>query len=230
MTTMQPRQLRHNDAIIDIINDDHTILPLLSRFSIPLGIGKETLDDVCRRNNVDVKALLLMLNYIRTGIIDSTLINVVSPIEVVHFLKNSHDYFINYKFVHIRSNLVAALELEPNRANDLILRFFDTFVEKAAEHFKYEDLTVFPYVSNLVSGKNSTYTIGIFQRHHEEVGGALAELKNIILRYYRTSVPNLMYDVLVDIYNCEEDLTSHSDIENNLLIPMVSALEKKLEK
>lgn len=171
-----------------------------------------------------------MLNYIRTGIIDSTLINVVSPIEVVHFLKNSHDYFINYKFVHIRSNLVAALELEPNRANDLILRFFDTFVEKAAEHFKYEDLTVFPYVSNLVSGKNSTYTIGIFQRHHEEVGGALAELKNIILRYYRTSVPNLMYDVLVDIYNCEEDLTSHSDIENNLLIPMVSALEKKLEK
>lgn len=227
---MQPRQLRHNDAIIDIINDDHTILPLLSRFSIPLGIGKETLDDVCRRNNVDVKALLLMLNYIRTGIIDSTLINVVSPIEVVHFLKNSHDYFINYKFVHIRSNLVAALELEPNRANDLILRFFDTFVEKAAEHFKYEDLTVFPYVSNLVSGKNSTYTIGIFQRHHEEVGGALAELKNIILRYYRTSVPNLMYDVLVDIYNCEEDLTSHSDIENNLLIPMVSALEKKLEK
>lgn len=39
-----------------------------------------------------------------------------------------------------------------------------------------------------------------------------------------------MYDVLVDIYNCEEDLASHSDIENNLLIPMVSALEKKLRK
>ena len=60
--------------------------------------------------------------------------------------------------------------------------------------------------------------------------GALAELKNIILRYYRTTVPNLMYDVLVDIYNCEEDLISHSDIENNLLIPMVYDLEKKSGK
>ncbi|MDE6756020.1 MAG: hemerythrin domain-containing protein, partial [Muribaculaceae bacterium] len=64
----------------------------------------------------------------------------------------------------------------------------------------------------------------------EEVVGALAELKNIILRYYRTTVPNLMYDVLVDIYNCEEDLISHSDIENNLLIPMVYDLEKKSGK
>lgn len=227
---MQPRQLRYDDVIIDIINDDYSILPLLSRFSIPLGLGNETLDDVCRRNAIDVKALLLVLNYIRTGIIDSSYVSVVSPLEVVRFLKNSHDYFINYKFGHIRKNLIAALDLESNSTNGLILKFFDTFVKKVEEHFQYEERKVFPYVDALVSGKKSAYTIEIFQRHHEEVGGALAELKNIILRYYRTTAPNLMYDVLVDIYNCEEDLASHSDIENNLLIPMVYDLERKSGK
>lgn len=227
---MQPRQLRYDDVIIDIINDDYTILPLLSRFSIPLGVGNETLDDVCRRNAIDVKALLLVLNYIRTGIIDSSYINVVSPLEVVRFLKNSHDYFINYKFGHIRKNLIAALDLESNSTNGLILKFFDTFVKKVEEHFQYEERKVFPYVEALVNGRKSAYTIEIFERHHEEVGGALAELKNIILRYYRTTAPNLMYDVLVDIYNCEEDLATHSDIENNLLIPMVYDLEKKSGK
>lgn len=227
---MQPRQLRYDDVIIDIINDDYTILPLLSRFSIPLGVGNETLDGVCRRNAIDVKALLLVLNYIRTGIIDSSYINVVSPLEVVRFLKNSHDYFINYKFGHIRKNLIGALDLESNSTNGLILKFFDTFVKKVEEHFQYEERKVFPYVEALVNGMKSAYTIEIFERHHEEVGGALAELKNIILRYYRTTVPNLMYDVLVDIYNCEEDLATHSDIENNLLIPMVYDLEKKSGK
>lgn len=227
---MQPRQLRYDDVIIDIINDDYTILPLLSRFSIPLGVGNETLDDVCRRNAIDVKALLLVLNYIRTGIIDSSYINVVSPLEVVRFLKNSHDYFINYKFGHIRKNLIGVLDLESNSTNGLILKFFDTFVKKVEEHFQYEERKVFPYVEALVNGMKSAYTIEIFERHHEEVGGALAELKNIILRYYRTTVPNLMYDVLVDIYNCEEDLATHSDIENNLLIPMVYDLEKKSGK
>lgn len=227
---MQPRFLRYDDAIIDIINDDYTILPLLSRFSIPLGIGNETLDDVCRRNSIDVKALLLVLNYIRTGIIDSGYINVVSPLEVVNFLKNSHDYFINYKFPHIRRNLMAALALEPNRTNGLILDFFDNFVLKVEDHFHYEENHVFPYVEKLTNGTDSSYRIGTFSQHHEEVGGALAELKNIILRYYRTTVPNLMYDVLVDIYNCEDDLASHADIENHLLIPMVSDLEKKFGK
>lgn len=227
---MQPRQLRYDDVIIDIINDDYTILPLLSRFSIPLGLGNETLNDVCRRNDIDVKALLLVLNYIRTGIIDSSYISVVSPLEVVRFLKNSHNYFINYKFGHIRKNLIAALDLETNPTNNLILKFFDSFVKKVEDHFRYEENTVFPYVENLVDGKKSAYTIEIFERHHEEVVDALAELKNIILRYYRTTAPNLMYDVLVDIYNCEEDLASHSDIENNLLIPMVYDLERKSKK
>lgn len=227
---MQPRQLRYDDVIIDIINDDYTILPLLSRFSIPLGLGNETLNDVCRRNDIDVKALLLVLNYIRTGIIDSSYISVVSPFEVVKFLKNSHDYFINYKFGHIRKNLIAALDLETNPTNNLILKFFDSFVKKVEDHFRYEENTVFPYVENLVDGKKSAYTIEIFERHHEEVVDALAELKNIIMRYYRTTAPNLMYDVLVDIYNCEEDLASHSDIENNLLIPMVYDLERKSKK
>lgn len=227
---MQPRQLRYDDVIIDIINDDYTILLLLSRFSIPLGLGNETLNDVCRRNDIDVKALLLVLNYIRTGIIDSSYISVVSPLEVVRFLKNSHDYFINYKFGHIRKNLIAALDLETNPTNNLILKFFDSFVKKVEDHFRYEENTVFPYVESLVDGKKSAYTIEIFERHHEEVVDALAELKNIILRYYRTTAPNLMYDVLVDIYNCEEDLASHSDIENNLLIPMVYDLERKSKK
>lgn len=227
---MQPRQLRYDDVIIDIINDDYTILPLLCRFSIPLGLGNETLNDVCRRNDIDVKALLLVLNYIRTGIIDSSYISVVSPLEVVRFLKNSHDYFINYKFGHIRKNLIAALDLETNPTNNLILKFFDSFVKKVEDHFRYEENTVFPYVESLVDGKKSAYTIEIFERHHEEVVDALAELKNIILRYYRTTAPNLMYDVLVDIYNCEEDLASHSDIENNLLIPMVYDLERKSKK
>ena len=35
-----------------------------------------------------------------------------------------------------------------------------------------------------------------------------------------------MYDVLVDIYDVEDDLDSHSLIENNILVPLVASLEK----
>ena len=38
-------------------------------------------------------------------------------------------------------------------------------------------------------------------------------------------MPNRMYDVLVDIYNAEEDLDTHKDIENHILIPLVTMIE-----
>jgi hypothetical protein len=36
-----------------------------------------------------------------------------------------------------------------------------------------------------------------------------------------------MYDVLVDLYNAEEDLESHSEIENHILIPLIALKELK---
>ena len=68
------------------------------------------------------------------------------------------------------------------------------------------------------------------RRHDHEVEGKLAELKNIILRYYSTSVPYKMYDVLVDLYNCEDDLKQHAQVEDNILVPLISELESRLRK
>ena len=55
----------------------------------------------------------------------------------------------------------------------------------------------------------------------------LAELKNIILRYYSTLMPYRMYDVLVDLYNCEEDLKQHAQIEDHILVPLIKRLEEE---
>lgn len=222
-----PREFRQSDTLIDMIEDDYNIIPYLSRFSIPLGVSSETIAEVCQKEGVDVDALLLILNFIRIGVINRKAVNNVSPIAVVDFLKNSHDYYLIYKFPHIRKNLTEALETEYSDINPSIIRFFDGFVEKVEIHFQYEEETVFPYVRSLVSGKETGYAISTFKKHHDEVVGALSELKSIILRYYRTSVPNRMYDVLVDLYNCEEDLESHNNIENSLLIPMVEIIEKR---
>ena len=72
------------------------------------------------------------------------------------------------------------------------------------------------------------YNIGIFSRKHDhEVENKLAELKNIILRYYSTLMPYRMYDVLVDLYNCEEDLKQHAQIEDHILVPLIKRLEEE---
>lgn len=222
------RNFTAKDCVVDLVNEDYNILPVLSRFSLPLGFGNKTVGDLCKDSGIDVNVFLLVVNFLMSGEIDRDLLKKVSAVDVVKFLHNSHDYYLSYKFPHIRANLLNALDDNHQDINPIIIDFFDDYIDLVKRHFEYEEKIVFPYVNALHNGEHSEYTIEVFRRQHDdEVEEKLSELKNIILRYYTTSMPYKMYDVLVDIYNCEDDLASHTHIENKVLIPLISSIENK---
>lgn len=214
------------DSVVDLIDRDYNVLTVLSRFSLPLGFGQKSIGELCEDNGLHTEAFLLIINFLLTGEIDVAAMDGASPADVVNFLHNSHDYYLSYKLPHIRSNLIAALDSCHEDINPIIVKFFDDYVSLVKTHFSYEENTVFPYVRSLSAGKPTNYNIDVFRRHHDdEIEEKLGELKNIILRYYATSMPFKMYDALADIYNCEDDLKSHARIENRILIPMISRIE-----
>ncbi len=214
------------DSLVDLIEENYNLLPVLSRFNVPLGFQNKRINEVCSENSIDVDVFLFIVNFILSGKLDTDKLGSVSPLAIVDFLHNSHDYFLKYKFPHIRRNLLAALDDCHNDINPAIISFFDSYIEEVKKHFSYEEKTVFPYIRTLMTNKSRDYCIAEFKRNHDEIGEKLTELKNIILRFYTTSMPNRMYDVLVDLYNAEEDLECHNDIENQILIPLVAMIEK----
>lgn len=215
----------HN-TMVELVDYDYNVLPLMSRFAIPLGLNNATIRDVCQRCGIDVNVFLLIINYQISGVIEHELLSCVPAAGVADFLQRSHAYFINYKFPHIRKNLIAALDPKNDDVNPSIVKFYDDYTRQALEHFRYEEQNVFPYVHALSHGVRTDYNITTFERNHDELGCIISELKNIILRYYHTSLPDVMYDVLVDLYNCQEDIDKHADIENNILIPLVRRIEE----
>lgn len=225
---MSPRHFVETDSLVDLVKENFNLLPILSRFSLPLGFGNKTIAEVCAEQNIDVDVFLMIVNFILTGQIINETPTGKAAAGLVDFLHNSHEYFLDYKFPHIRTNLLRALDAHHSDINPAIVNFFDGYVEQVEKHFAYEESVFFPYVKQLIAGEKSDYNVDIFRRNHEEIGEKLADLKNIILRYYTTSTPNLMYDVLVDIFNCEDDLDTHNEIENFILVPMIASLEHPL--
>lgn len=216
-----------SDSVVDLINSDYEILPVLSRFSLPLGFGSKSIGDLCASSGINTDVFLLVVNFLLTGDIDRVRREKVSPLDVATFLHNSHDYYLNYKFPHIRANLLGALDPVHADVNPVIIKYFDAYVDQVKTHFLYEENILFPYVKALTGGEDTKkYKVDLFARQHDhDVEGKLNELKNIILRYYSTSVPYRMYDALVDIYNCEEDLQKHAQIEDNILVPLLREKE-----
>ena len=90
----------------------------------------------------------------------------------------------------------------------------------------YEEQVVFPYVRALLAGEASEkYNIRIFRKKHDQVEMKIAELKNILIKYYPGQGSHLLNSVLFDIFATEEDLASHTRVENLLFVPAVLQLE-----
>lgn len=51
----------------DIICDEPSLLQMMSRFGIPLGVGERTVKEVCETNNVDTVTFLAVANFMKYG-------------------------------------------------------------------------------------------------------------------------------------------------------------------
>ena len=54
---------QRNDKLRELVLSQPQLLPVLSRFNIALGFGESTVEEVCRRNDVDVETFLTVCNF-----------------------------------------------------------------------------------------------------------------------------------------------------------------------
>ena len=97
---------------------------------------------------------------------------------------------------------------------------------------RYEEKTLFPYVKALLRGEQtSKYNVETFSKHHGDITGKFQELKGIIIKYlpHDSLSNNKLTTTLYDIYINEEWLANHSNIEDQLFVPAIRLLEKKIK-
>lgn len=223
---------KDSDHMCDVICDEPSLLQMLSRFGIPLGVGDQTVRQVCEAHGVDTATFLSVANFIKRGArgaADS--IDKVSVACLTEYLKQAHTYFLDFQLPAIRRKLLEALDCsQPGEVSYLILKFYDDYMAEVRKHMQHENRKVFGYVEQLLQGRRtSEYTISQFARGHNNIDVKLQELKNIIIKYYApTEQAELLNNVLYNIFTCEKDLRIHCLVEDDIFVPAVEILEEKI--
>ena len=223
---------KDSDHMCDVICDEPSLLQMLSRFGIPLGVGDQMVRQVCEAHGVDTATFLSVANFIKRGArgaADS--IDKVSVACLTGYLKQAHTYFLDFQLPAIRRKLLEALDCsQPGEVSYLILKFYDDYMSEVRKHMQHENRKVFGYVEQLLQGRRtSEYTISQFARGHNSIDVKLQELKNIIIKYYApTEQAELLNNVLYDIFTCEKDLRIHCQVEDDIFVPAVEILEEKV--
>lgn len=226
---------RPSDKMSDLICDNYSLLMVMSRFGLSLGFGDKNVEEVCITQGVDCRTFLAVANFLKQKEHHNTVYtdNDFSLPALMEYLKQAHTYFLDFNLPAIRRKLLEVINYAgTNEIGLLILKFFDEYAKEVRRHMEYENRSVFTYVEKLLQGNlPKDYDIATFTNRHQQVENKLKELKNIIIKYYPGKENNnLLNAVLFDIYNCEQDLATHCQVEDYMFVPAVSHLEKRLKQ
>jgi len=217
------------DKMITLIKDNYSVLQALGSFGIHLGFGDKTVSETCDLNGVDTYTFLAVVNFTINGYTTYEDDDQISVATLLHYLEASHGYYLDFQLPFIRRELAESLA-DDEQLGHLILRLYDEYAQEIRRHMKYEEKTLFPYVASLLEGRPmSNYNIETFSKHHEQTDKKLREVKLMIIKYLPADahLNNKLTATLYDLYNTEEWLHQHAEVEDHIFTPAIRRLEQQ---
>ena len=202
-----------SDKICDLMSHEEDAIQIISRFGLEMGVGDQTIEQVCASHGVHTPTFLDIVNY-------KVFHQRVVPAEIdiptlQRYLHNAHTYFLDFRLPRLRRALIEAIiPADPTtKIPGLILRCYDEFVDEIRTHIEHENA-------------------GMFDEHQHDdqrITDKLTEIKNLIIKYYPTkttstegTVTYTLISVMSELWHTEQDFADHCAIEDDILRPALT--------
>ena len=222
-----------------ILNNPYLLL-LLEHFGIDVPVQDKSLSAVCMEHNLNPELFLTFANlYNGVQYTPSVPLSINDTKTIVDYLKNSHKFYSEEIYPNILRTIKQMAEVNTYKEMALVQKFFIDYFNEVTDHLDYENKIVFPYVSDLyeqiVNSKNleisTQYSVLEYKDHHNDIKEKLNDLKNLLIKYLPQENDHyLRRRLILSLFELEYDLDVHSQIEDLILIPLVSQLESHLNK
>lgn len=222
-----------NTKIIDLVEANNHLLPVINRFGIMLGNKDKSLEKICIAQHINIDFLLAILNtYHNAEYFPVKELKSFSPVDIISYLKKTHQYYTGYILPKLESllNLLIHSDHTNKHQLEIIEQFYQKYKKEFVLHIREEEELVFPYIIQLVSKdfKKFEYNIHTFEKEHSNVDIKLNDLKCLIVKYIEPVYdPNICNEFLITLFSFEKDVRDHARIEDKILIPLVADLERK---
>ena len=187
-------------------------IQIISRFGLSMGVGEQTIAQVCESHGIHTPTFLTVVNYKVSRI-------KVQPAEIdldtlQCYLHNAHSYFLDFRLPRLRRSLIEAIRPDDFSSHipTLILRCYDEFVDEIRTHIEHENE-------------------GLYEEHEHDdqrITDKLTEIKNLIIKYYPSQSLNTnslnthsLVSVMSDLWHTEQDFADHCAIEDDILRPIL---------
>lgn len=218
----------------DLIDVNPYLLLPLQHFNIDFQVSDQTVSQLCLRNNISERLFINIIQlYSGLGTKREEDFTKTDLLQVIDFLKRSHNYYRFDKYPQISTYIQQLQENHPEKELKLLEKFFNEYFMEVREHLDYEDEVAFPYFITLLGSEHhkneeQVYSSREYSDHHTDIELKLKDLKNLLLKYIKIEDDlDLRRKLFMSLYELEFDLYIHSLIEETILIPSGVVVERE---
>lgn len=218
--------------LCDVIIDEPSVIPVINRFDISLGVGDKTVKAICESAKIDLAFFLTILNaylyetfYPEAGTVS------FGARETIDYLQKTNQSYLRNQLPNIERHFNALIE-HSDKNNNLPLLFQFYKEVKAEIVHRIEDDSRRWFVEILELERSAGICNVLLPAEGMEVAAdsiedKLNDLKNMFVIHLRGEYDrNLCHAVLFAIISLEKDIKQNNRIRKRVLRPLALALEK----
>ncbi len=220
--------------LCDVITNEPSLIPVINRFGIKLGVGDKSIRNICAEKEIDSEYFLSILNtFINADYFPENKFKSFDAIQLIDFLTRTNQSCEAFLLPNIEHHLNSFIERsDPNNTNlELLRKFFAVFKNEFKARIKLDQGELFPAFKKLFNeASDAIITIDSKNVDADPVEEKLIDFKNLMIQHLSGEYDeNLCYAVLVAVCNLEKEINRHNRIRNKILFPMVKALSFEKE-
>ncbi len=214
-----------------IIIEDPSILSVLNRFGISLGVGDLTIEQICNKKDLNTTFFTTILNTFRDPNFfpEKTLYSFRAHL-IVDYLKKTNQSYIQFQLPNIERHLSLLISKSDSTGSNLliIMNFFREVKAELMQRIYDDDNRWFPEILALEQ-QCDTVPDSPLSTHDIDTQDAIEDKVNDLISMFVIHLKgdydmNLGQAVLLALDSIKKDITQNNRIRLRILLPLYQAL------
>lgn len=216
--------------LCEVIVDEPSVVPVINRFDIELGVGDRTIKSICKEKGIDTSFFITILNaFIHESFFLENLTGAFNAGDVVDYLRKTNNSYLRNQLPNIERHFAALISRSDSNNNLPLLFNFYREVKTEIERRIDSDNQWFDAIISAEQSNSEVSVAGnAAQAESDSIEDKLSDLINMFVIHLRGDYDrNLCHAVLFAVISLEKDIRQNNRIRNRVLRPLVDALNSR---
>lgn len=216
--------------LCEVIVDEPSVVPVINRFDIVLGVGDRTIKSICKEKGIDTSFFITILNaFIHESFFLENVTGAFNAGDVVDYLRKTNNSYLRNQLPNIERHFAALISRSDSNNNLPLLFNFYREVKTEIERRIDSDNQWFDAIISAEQSNSEVSVAGnAVQAESDSIEDKLSDLINMFVIHLRGNYDrNLCHAVLFAVISLEKDICQNNRIRNRVLRPLVDALNSR---